>query len=269
MDLQHDQQRGRSPSTGHGPHISHSPSPHAPYDTTVHDQSFSTGAQLDSAQYLSSIQAPFLHTTQGLSQHNTPLFAPQSTNISPDPLDITAFSGQDFSSPDFSNQDYAFFPTQPQFNNTLDPHVLDHQQQQQQQQQQLSVNPNDLMTQMASQPAPTPRPTSTRAASPRLATRAMHRSTRVLLTTAPSGPTWQTFEGTAAPPARRTRTYPPHTNRRTYLTTTALRRRSPRPCSMRRLILSFSMTRLCSLGSSPSTITRISALAPAPTSPLA
>lgn len=182
MDIQ---QRGRSPSAGQRMNIRHSPSPspHAPFHHTVPGLGFdpslsvnvndpssafqpsAAGASFDAAQYLSTSQAQqypqqpaldssFLQAQQALSQHNTPHFGPQGSNIAPDPLDINSASG-----PDFNNFFAANDPTQGQSINpsflgsTLDPQLLDSQPQQNH-----SVNPSDLMNQMAAtqQNAPTP-----------------------------------------------------------------------------------------------------------------
>ncbi|KAF3007874.1 hypothetical protein E8E13_010916 [Curvularia kusanoi] len=184
------QQRGRSTSTGQQPHIRQtpSPSPHAPFPSNVSglgfDQSLNdpstfavSNAQLTPHQYLATVQSQpfsqqqhlsdpgssFLQSNPALSQHNTPHFGPQGNSLTPDQLDITNPGPADFTNffaGNDLNQPQAISPSP--FGNSLDPHLLEnsqHQQQQQQQQQQnLSVNPNDLMAQMAtSQPhAPTP-----------------------------------------------------------------------------------------------------------------
>jgi hypothetical protein len=132
-----------------------------------------SSAQLNPSQYLATIQSQpfpqqqqqqqhqqqvlsdqsFLQSNPALSQHNTPLFGPQGNSLTPDHLDITNpgpadfnnfFAGNDLNQPQAVNSS---------FGNTLDPHLLDNQPQQN-----LSINPNDLMAQMAtSQPhAPTP-----------------------------------------------------------------------------------------------------------------
>lgn len=179
------QQRGRSPSAGQRAHIRQtpSPSPHAPFHNNVSglgfDQSqqllndpssFSavSNAQLNPSQYLSTIQSQpfpqqqvlsdqtFLQSNPALSQHNTPHFGPQGNNLTPDPLDITNPSTADFNNffaGNDLNQPQAINPTP--FGNSLDPHLLETQPQPQQN---LSINPNDLMAQMATtQPhAPTP-----------------------------------------------------------------------------------------------------------------
>ncbi|KAH7401619.1 hypothetical protein BKA66DRAFT_405778 [Pyrenochaeta sp. MPI-SDFR-AT-0127] len=172
------QQRGRSPSAGqriHNIRHSPSPSPHAPFQHNVglgFDSSLAvnnnpstsfqvTSAAFDSSQYLTTTQGPpfaqqtaladqsYLQATQSLSQHNTPHFGPQGSNISPDPLDLASNSNPDFNT-FFAGNDL----NQTQFlGSTLDPQLLDSQPQQAQ-----SVNPSDLMSQMATtQPnAPTP-----------------------------------------------------------------------------------------------------------------
>ncbi|KAF2872703.1 hypothetical protein BDV95DRAFT_491534 [Massariosphaeria phaeospora] len=178
------QQRGRSPSAGQHAHIRHSPSPspHAPFHSTAAglglDQSlsapdpyasFSTvttaGQPYDTTpHYLTSSQPhqfaqsaaadqPFLQARQGLSQHSpSPQFAPQGNHLVPDPLDINS------SNPDFSNffANNSIHPDQaidPSFlSSTLDPQLLDSQPQNQ------SVNPSDLMNQMATTQAHSPTP---------------------------------------------------------------------------------------------------------------
>lgn len=184
------QQRGRSPSAGQRAHIRQtpSPSPHAPFHNNVsglgfdqlqqqlHDpSSFAavSNAQLNPSQYLSTIQSQpfpqqqvlsdqtFLQPNPALSQHNTPHFGPQGNNLTPDALDLTHTSP---STTDFANflsgndlgQPQAINPAA--FGDSLGPHLLETQPQQQQQQN-FSINPNDLMSQMATaqQPhAPTP-----------------------------------------------------------------------------------------------------------------
>jgi hypothetical protein len=180
------QQRGRSPSAGQHAHIRQtpSPSPHAPFQNNVSGLGFDqsqqllsdpsafgvSNAQLTPSQYLSTVQSQpfpqqhqqqqqqhqvlsdpsFLPSNQALSQHNTPHFGPQGNSLTPDQLDITNPGPADFNN-FFAGNDL----NQPQpspFGSSLDPHLLENQQQN------LSVNPNDLMAQMAtSQPhAPTP-----------------------------------------------------------------------------------------------------------------
>lgn len=176
MDIQ---QRGRSPSAGQ--HIRQpSPSPHAPlhnnigfdpslsasYDTT---NSFATTSATNfDPQFLTTTQGQqypqqtiladqnFLQPSQNLSQHNTPHFRPQGNNISPDPLDITNSNNPDFNTffqGGDLGQNHAI--NAPFLGTTLDPHLLDTHTQPQQNQ---SVNPSDLMTQMAATQhnAPTP-----------------------------------------------------------------------------------------------------------------
>jgi hypothetical protein len=169
------QQRGRSPSQGQRIHNhSHSPSPHAPlhhnvglgFDSLQDPSSYAvTSAGLNSNQFLTTTQgqqfpqqATFvdpgsLQATQNISQHNTPQFGPQgSNNISPDPLDI-ANTNPDFNS-FFQGNDLSQNQALPTYlGNTLDPQLLDSQPQQHQ-----SVNPSDLMHQMATAQhnAPTP-----------------------------------------------------------------------------------------------------------------
>jgi hypothetical protein len=174
MDIQ---QRGRSPSTGQHAHKDHSPSPASQpsfqhqhngvlgFDGIQDPSSYAvTSAGLNNAQFLTTTQGQpfshqptfsdtsFLQASQALSQQNTPQFGPQGSNVSPDPLDLAT------NNPDFNS----FFQTsdlgQPQslspyLGQTLDPHMLDTQSQQNQ-----SINPSDLMHQMAAAPhnAPTP-----------------------------------------------------------------------------------------------------------------
>ncbi|EDU46954.1 C2H2 type zinc finger domain containing protein [Pyrenophora tritici-repentis] len=175
MDIQ---QRGRSPSTGQRIHKGHSPSPspHAPFQhqhnanlgfEAIQDPSSYavTSAGLNNAQFLTTTQGQpfsqqtsfadpgFFQTTQSISQHNTPQFGPQgSNNISPDPLDLTNTNNPDFnffqSNALGQNQSLSSY-----LGNTLDPHLLETQSQQNQ-----SVNPSELMHQMATAQhnAPTP-----------------------------------------------------------------------------------------------------------------
>lgn len=176
MDIQ---QRGRSPSAGQ--HIRQpSASPHAPlqhnlaFDPSAlsapYDSSTSfatTGTASFDPQFLSTTQAQqfpqqtsladssFLQPATAISQHNTPHFGPSGNNISPEHLDISNNPNSDFNT---------FFPAtdlgqgqaiNAQFlGGTLDPHMLEPQQQQQNQ----SINPSDLMNQMATTQhnAPTP-----------------------------------------------------------------------------------------------------------------
>lgn len=182
MDMQ---QRGRSPSGGQRAHIRQtpSPSPHAPFHNNVSGLGFdqsqllndpssfaASNAQLNPAQYLSTLQPQsfpqqqqqvlsdqtFLQSNPALSQHNTPHFGPQGNCLTPDRLDITNPGPQDFNN-FFAGNDLS----QPQainpasFGNTLDPHLLDTSQPQQQN---LSINPNDLMTQMATAQSHAPTP---------------------------------------------------------------------------------------------------------------
>ncbi|KAJ4333151.1 DNA-binding transcription factor [Ascochyta clinopodiicola] len=184
------QQRGRSPSAGHRAHIRQtpSPSPHAPFHNNVSGLDFdqspllndpssfaASNAQLNPAQYLATLQPQsfphqqqqaladqtFLHSNPALSQHNTPHFGPQGNSLTPDHLDITNPGPADFNS-FFSqadlNQPQAINPAA--FGNTLDPHLLDasQPQQQPQQQQNLSINPSDLMAQMATTQSHAPTP---------------------------------------------------------------------------------------------------------------
>lgn len=192
-DIMNVQQRGRSrsPSAEQRIKSSPSPSPHAPYQhslsnfgldsslsvntsnnnnnpTTTTTHSFAvTSAGFDNAHFLTTTQPQqytsqaalldqsFLQATQNLSQHNTPLFGPQANNnISPDPLDIN------HNNPDFNSFFQGTNLNQAQTNQsylsqTLDPHLLDTQPQQNH-----SVNPSELMNQMATAPpqhnAPTP-----------------------------------------------------------------------------------------------------------------
>ncbi|KAF2127353.1 hypothetical protein P153DRAFT_296149 [Dothidotthia symphoricarpi CBS 119687] len=178
MDIQ---QRGRSVSAGHVPHIRHtpSPSPHAPFHSnvpglgfdpslSVNDPSSSfavTTAGFDSTQYMpttqpqqflqpnSFVDQAFFPSNQSFSQHNTPQFGPQGNSISPDPLDLTSnaaafgnfFPGSDLNAGQAINPSY--------LSNTLDPQLLDAQLQQSQ-----SINPSDLLNQMATSQAHAPTP---------------------------------------------------------------------------------------------------------------
>ena len=163
-------QRGRSPSAGHHAHKGHSPSPspqahfqhqHSAalgFDAAQDPSSYAvTSAGLNSSPFLTTTQGQpfaqplsfsdhgFLHASQTISQHNTPQFGPQGTNgLPPDALDLTNTANPDFNS--------FFQPNDPYLGQTLDPHILDTQSQSQ------SVNPSDLMQQMAATPhnAPTP-----------------------------------------------------------------------------------------------------------------
>ncbi len=162
MDIQ---QRGRSPSAAQAADNIRSPSPHAPFqqhnvsglgydpNLSVNDPSAFPGttAGFDNPHYLTTSQAQqypqqtaladhtFLQTTQALSQHNTPHFGPQGNNLAPDSLDLGNTSNTDFNF--FASDD----SIQNQFlSNTLDPQLLDSQPQQNH-----SVNPSDIMAQMA------------------------------------------------------------------------------------------------------------------------
>ena len=163
-------QRGRSPSAGHHAHKGHSPSPspqahfqhqHSAalgFDAAQDPSSYAvTSAGLNSSPFLTTTQGQpfaqplsfsdhgFLHASQTISQQNSPQFAPQGTNgLPPDALDLTNTANPDFNS--------FFQPNDPYLGQTLDPHILDTQSQSQ------SVNPSDLMQQMAATPhnAPTP-----------------------------------------------------------------------------------------------------------------
>lgn len=174
------QQRGRSPSQGqHAIRHTPSPSPHAPYQNNVSGLGFDqsqlndpsnfgvSNAQLTSTQYLSTLQAQpfpqqqvsdqsFLQSNPTLSQHNTPHFGPQGNGLTPDQLDITNPGPADFTNffaGNDLNQAQNISPSP--FGNSLDPHLLEAQPQQQQN---LSVNPNDLMAQMATSQAHAPTP---------------------------------------------------------------------------------------------------------------
>jgi hypothetical protein len=169
MDV-HQQQRGRSPSAGHrNDNIRSSPSPHAfqqynvpHYDPSVHPTSSypATSSGFDSNHFLATTQSQpfpqqtaldqsFLQATQSLSQHNTPHFGPQGSNLAPDPLDITNNIDPDFNSffagTDL-NQGQAI---NPYLGATLDPQLLDSQPQQ---------SPSDFANQMATTQAHSPTP---------------------------------------------------------------------------------------------------------------
>ncbi|EAT87393.2 hypothetical protein SNOG_05002 [Parastagonospora nodorum SN15] len=168
-----DIQRGRSPSAGsHANNIRSSPSPHAfpnnlsPYDPSIHPTSSfpATSSGFDSNQFLASTQPQqfaqqgldqsFLQANPSLSQHNTPQFRPQGNDLQPDHLNIANTSSPDFNSffaGSDLNQNNALNPTY--LGSTLDPQLLESQQQQNQ-----SINPNDLMNQMAATQSHTPTP---------------------------------------------------------------------------------------------------------------
>lgn len=179
--------RGRSRSPSHIRHPSASPAGHDPFGTSGLgiDQSLSqdpassfhqvttAGQPYDSSQYLTTTQPPqftqqgaldqsFLQSSQNTSHHGTPSphFAPQGTSGAPDPLNINSSSNNS------SNLDFGLFPdpgannlTQnhaidPSFlSNSLDPQLLDSTQPQNQ-----SINPSDLMNQMATTQAHSPTP---------------------------------------------------------------------------------------------------------------
>ncbi|KNG52369.1 c2h2 type zinc finger domain-containing protein [Stemphylium lycopersici] len=176
MDIQ---QRGRSPSASQRIHKGHSPSPspHAPFqhqhntglgfEAIQNPSSYAvTSAGLNNTQFLTTTQGQqfpeqttfsdpsFLHASQHISQHNIPQFGPQgSNNISPDRLDIATTGNPDFSG-FFQTNDLGQNQSLPSYlGQTLDPHILDTQSPQNQ-----SVNPSDLMHQMAATQhnAPTP-----------------------------------------------------------------------------------------------------------------
>ena len=185
------QERGRSPSAGHQNHIRHSPSPspHAPYSTTItglgleqslsndpystnsfNNQLTSSGQSFDvSSQYLTTSQPqqfpsqPTIteHTflqAQGIQQRSaSPQFGPQGNNLfSQDLIDIGDSGGnngdfdQYFAGND-TNQEQSIDPS---FlgGGTLDPHLLDSRPQDQ------SVDPSNLMNQMATTQAHSPTP---------------------------------------------------------------------------------------------------------------
>jgi hypothetical protein len=171
------EQRGRSPSMGQrNDHIRNtpSPSPHtfnhvSHYDPSLHPTSTFpvTSSGYDSTQFLATTQSQqfpqqtaldqnFLQASQALSQHNTPHFGPQGSNLQPETLDIANNSNPDFNSffagADL-NQNQSLNPTY--LGATLDPQLLEAQQQQHNQQ---SINPSDLMSQMATTQAHTPTP---------------------------------------------------------------------------------------------------------------
>jgi hypothetical protein len=170
------EQRGRSPSTGQrNGHIRNtpSPSPHgynniSHYDPSLHPTSNFpvTSSGFDSTQFLATTQSQqfqqqavldqnFMQASQGLSQHNTPHFGPQGSNLQPDSLDIANNGNPDFNSffagADL-NQNQPINPTY--LGATLDPQLLDSQPQHNQQ----SINPSDLMSQMATTQAHSPTP---------------------------------------------------------------------------------------------------------------
>ena len=190
LDIMDTQERGRSPSAGHQNHIRHSPSPspHAPYNTTStglgleqslsndpyssnsFNQLTSSGQSFDvSSQYLTTSQPqqfpsqPTIteHTflqAQGIQQRSaSPQFGPQGNNLfSQDLIDISDSGGnngdfdQYFAGND-TNQEQSIDPS---FlgGGTLDPHLLDSRPQDQ------SVDPSNLMNQMATTQAHSPTP---------------------------------------------------------------------------------------------------------------
>lgn len=179
------QQRGRSLSASQGPNIRHSPSPspHAPYHSSLSglglDPSLSSNdpysshlsAQPTTAGQSFSNSPQFLPTSQsqhfpqqtvlsdatawqanqGLSQPApSPQFGQQGNHFAPDTLDNNS-NNADFSL--FTNS--SLDPNQsidPLFLGSLDPQLLDSQPQNQ------SVNPSDLMNQMATTQAQSPTP---------------------------------------------------------------------------------------------------------------
>lgn len=178
-----DTSRGRSPSAGS--HIRRpSASPHAPYHnasglgldqslspdptTTSFTQATTAGQSFDAAQFLTTTQSPqfppptaladqtYLQTSQGLSQRRSPSpqFGPQGNTLAPDPLDIGSNGSNVGYSSYYSdsglNQSQAIDPSF--LSNTLDPQLLDSQPQNQ------SVNPSDLMNQMATAHPHSPTP---------------------------------------------------------------------------------------------------------------
>jgi hypothetical protein len=174
-----DQHRGRSPSTGQRNNIRHtpSPSPHAFHNTlgidpslSSHDpayaNSFTSSSQAFDPQYLATTQSHqfspptaldpgFLQATQSLSHHSSPHFAPQGSNtLAPDPLDLTSSNPPDFNNFFAGNdiiQDQAGHPSY--IGSTLDPQLLDTQPHQN-----ASVNPSELMNQMAATQSHPPTP---------------------------------------------------------------------------------------------------------------
>jgi hypothetical protein len=118
----------------------------------LHNPQFLTTSQGQQFPQQSSLADPSFLQAQDLSQHNTPHFGPQGTNISPDPLDIANPNNPDFNS-FFQGNDLSQNQALPSYlGTTLDPQLLDSQAQQNQ-----SVHP-DLMHQMATTQhnAPTP-----------------------------------------------------------------------------------------------------------------
>ncbi|KAH7125400.1 C2H2 type zinc finger domain-containing protein [Dendryphion nanum] len=189
-------QRGRSPSAGQRTHIRHSPSPsphgpfhnpvsglgldqqlsaNDPYTTSFNSSAVTTAGQPfdpSSSQYLTTSQSQsfshtaaadqhFLQPAQLPSQHSSPHFGPQGSHnhLSPDSLDINNPNSNNsadnlhfnnFYSANGTNQD-AIDPTF--LSSTLDPQLLASSQPQNQ-----SVNPSDLMNQMATAQAHSPTP---------------------------------------------------------------------------------------------------------------
>lgn len=173
--------RGRSPSPSHIRQPSASPAGHAPFRTSGLglDHSLSpdpsssfaqvtttAGQPYNQSQYLTSSQPPafadhnsFLHASQHPHPHQhqpipSPHFGPQGNHIiAPDPLNLNPNPTSNAA----SNLDFSLFPdpnVDPAFlTNSLDPQLLDSTRPQTQ-----SINPSELMNQMATaQPhSPTP-----------------------------------------------------------------------------------------------------------------
>jgi hypothetical protein len=179
------QQRGRSPSAGQRAHIRHSPSPspHAPYHNSISglglDQSSSAtdpystsfnpqvsaaGQSFNtSSQFLTTSQAQqfpqqtaitdqsFLQTDQRISQQSqSPRFGSQGNHLPAINHNSGNVDFTNFFADTNPNQQQAVDPSF--LNRTLDPQLLESQPQNQ------SVNPTDLMNQMATTQAHSPTP---------------------------------------------------------------------------------------------------------------
>lgn len=116
--------------------------------------------------YLTTTSPPFLQSSQAFSQQGipSPHFAPQGNLLNPDPLNINNNSSNHVANPNSNDLDFSLFPDgnsnqnqaiDPSFlSSTLDPQLLDSSQPQSNH----SVNPSDLMNQMATTQAHSPTP---------------------------------------------------------------------------------------------------------------
>lgn len=174
-------ERGRSRSSSSVSHIRHaSASPHAPFQQPVglgldpslafnqvttagqpYDPHYST-AQAHQFPHQTALDQPFLPSNASIAHQRSPQFGAQGNNLAPDSLDLNN------SHLNSNNVDFSLFPDTNNNNNnnfnqnqaidpsflssTLDPQLLDSQSQAQ------SVNPTDLMNQMATSQAHSPTP---------------------------------------------------------------------------------------------------------------